>query len=158
MFGAALVLAAVGALPVQLAFVGAAVLMVMLGLLSLREAYAAVDWPVIILLGATIPVGGALEATGGAARLAGVLLGLAEALPAAVTLAVVLVGTMFLSDLINNAAAAVLMAPIAISVAQGLGASPNPFLMAVAIGASCAFPYRPPVQHAGDGTGRLQVQ
>jgi di/tricarboxylate transporter len=112
---------------------------VMLGLLSLRGAYDAVDWPILILLGAMIPVGGALETTGGAALIADVLLGLAQALPAAAILAMVLISTMFLSDLVNNAAAAVLMAPIAIGVAQGLGASADPFLMAVAIGASCAF-------------------
>jgi di/tricarboxylate transporter len=138
-FGTALGLAAFGVVPVQLAFVAAAVLMVMLGLLSLRGAYDAVDWPILILLGAMIPVGGALETTGGAALIADVLLGLAQALPAAAILAMVLISTMFLSDLVNNAAAAVLMAPIAIGVAQGLGTSADPFLMAVAIGASCAF-------------------
>jgi di/tricarboxylate transporter len=108
-------------------------------MLSLREAYESVDWPILVLLGAMIPVGQALESTGGAQLIADQILELGRQLPAGLTLAVVLVGAMFLSDLVNNAAAAVLMAPIAIGVAQGLGASPDPFLMAVAIGASCAF-------------------
>jgi di/tricarboxylate transporter len=138
-FGTAIGLAALGALPVQIAFTAAAVLLVLSQTIPLREVYQAVDWPVIVLLGALIPVGGALERTGGAESLATALLSLAASLPPAATLAILLVGTMFLSDLVNNAAAAVLMAPIAISVANGLGASPDPFLMAVAIGASCAF-------------------
>jgi di/tricarboxylate transporter len=138
-FGAALGTAAFGLLPVQVAFTAAAVIMVLAGLISLREAYASVDWPILILLGAMIPVGQALEATGGAQLIAHGLLALAGRMPAAATLALVLIGTMFLSDLVNNAAAAVLMAPIAIRVALGLSASPDPFLIAVAVGASCAF-------------------
>jgi len=138
-FGAALVLAATGLLPVQIAFLIAAVSLIMVSQLSLREAYNSIDWPIIILLGAMIPVGEALETTGGAQLLADGLLQLAGQMPAAVTLIVVLVGTMFLSDLVNNAAAVVLMAPIAISVARGMGASVDPYLMAVAVGASCAF-------------------
>ena len=138
-FAAALLLSALGLAPVQVAFVGAVVIMLLLGLVTLREAYAAVDWPIIILLGAMIPVGEALETSGGAALLANSLLKVADFLPAAAVLTIVLILTMLLSDLVNNAAAVVLTAPIAISVAQGLGASIDPFLMAIAIGASCAF-------------------
>jgi di/tricarboxylate transporter len=98
-----------------------------------------VDWPIIILLGAMIPVGEALETTGGAQLIANGILQLSSQMPPVATLAVVLIGTMFLSDVVNNAAAVVLMAPIGISVATGLNASVDPFLMAVAIGASCAF-------------------
>ncbi len=86
-----------------------------------------------------IPVGGALEETEGAARIGGMILALGRSLPPAATLALVLVGTMFLSDLVNNAAAVVLMAPIALTVATGLGVSPDPFLMAVAVGGPSAF-------------------
>jgi di/tricarboxylate transporter len=139
MFLCGLSAAALGLLPVQIAFVGTAVAMVVTGLLSLREAYEGIDWPIIVLLGAMIPVGQALEATGGAGLIASQILNVAKHMPPWGTLAVVLVGTMFLSDLVNNAAAAVLMAPIAISVAHGLNASADPFLMAVAVGASCAF-------------------
>lgn len=137
--GAALVASALGLLPVQIAFAAAAVVMVLAGLVSLREAYESVDWPIIVLLGAMIPVGQALAETGGARLLAAGLLEVSRGLPPVATLALVLVATMFLSDLVNNAAAALVMAPIALSVAQGLGASADPFLMSVAVGASCAF-------------------
>ncbi len=138
-FAAALVLAATGTLQIQVAFTAAALVMVLAGFLSLREIYASVDWPVIVLLGAMIPVSQALETTGGARLIAESILNISGNAAPWVTLTVILVGTMFLSDLVNNAAAAVLMAPIAISVSAGLGASADPFLMSVAVGASCAF-------------------
>lgn len=138
-FGAALLLSAVGLIPVQIAFVAAVVLMVMAGFVSLREAYDSIDWPIIVLLGAMIPVGEALETTGGAQRIADLLLRIGDQVPASTMLIIVLVFTMFLSDIVNNAAAVVLTAPIGISVAQGLGVSADPFLLAIAIGASCAF-------------------
>lgn len=138
-FAAALALAATGILPIQVAFTGAAFTLIIAGFLSMKEIYESVDWPVIVLLGAMIPVSGALETTGGAELIATGILNLAGSYAPWITLTVVLVGTMFLSDLVNNAAAAVLMAPIAISVAGGIGSQADPFLMAVAIGASCAF-------------------
>ena len=138
-FLAALAAIATGVLQIQIAFCVAIILMMLLGLISTREVYASVDWPIIVLLGAMIPVGRALETTGAASLIAQQLVHAGSYMSPAGVLAVVLIGTMFLSDLVNNAAAAVLMAPIAISVADGLSASPDPFLMAVAIGASCAF-------------------
>ncbi len=111
----------------------------MLGFLTPKELYEAIDWPVIVLLGAMIPVGGALDSTGAAALLAGGLVGLAGDYATWVLLAFVLALTMTLSDVMNNAATAVVMAPIAISIASGVGASQDAFLMAVAVGASCAF-------------------
>ena len=107
--------------------------------LTLQEAYGAIDWPVIVLLGAMIPVGEALEATGGAARIAAMIADLGGAVPPWAMLGAILVTAMLLSAWINNAAAAILMAPIGIEVAETLGASADPFLMAVAIGASAAF-------------------
>lgn len=138
-FITALLVAALGLVPVQISFVTAVVVMIMSKVVSLNEAYASIDWPIIILLGAMIPVGEALETTGGAQLIANSLLKISEFLPPAGTLIIALVATMFLSDLVNNAAAVVLMAPIGISVAQGLGVSVDPFLMAITIGASCAF-------------------
>jgi di/tricarboxylate transporter len=138
-FGAALLTAAVGLLPVQVAFIGAVVAMLLTNLITLTEAYNSIDWPIIVLLGAMIPVGQALEVSGGADLIARQVLHMAEGGSPVLTLVIVLVGTMFLSDLVNNAAAAVLMAPIAITIAEALGASVDPFLMCVAIGASCAF-------------------
>lgn len=138
-FASALVLSALGILPIQIAFVGAALIMVLAGFLTLREIYDGIDWPVIVLLGAMIPVSQAFETTGGAQLIAGRILEISGSTAPWVTLTVVMVGTMFLSDLVNNAAAAVLMAPIAISIAGAMGGSVDPFLMSVAVGASCAF-------------------
>ncbi|UEC42265.1 MAG: TrkA-C domain protein [Methanothrix sp.] len=138
-FGSAILAVAAGLLPVQIALVSAAVAMVMGGLLNLREVYTSIDWPVIILLGAMIPVGRALETTGGADLIAESILAVSGGYTPVVSLAMLLVITMFLSDIVNNAAAAVLMAPIGLGIASFMGLSPDPFLMAVAIGASCAF-------------------
>jgi di/tricarboxylate transporter len=138
-FIAALIVSAIGLIPVQIAFTAAVFLMIVTKIVNLREAYESVDWPIIILLGAMIPVGAALEATGGAQLIADAILRLSSQFPPAFALIVLLVATMFLSDLVNNAAAVVLMAPIAIRIAQGLNSSIDPFLMAITIGASCAF-------------------
>ncbi len=138
-FGSAMALSVAGLVPVQITFVAAALLMVMLKLLTLSEAYQSIDWPIIILLGAMIPVGQALETTGGAQLLADALLRFAGQLPPAGIMIILLIVLMFISDLVNNAAAVVLMTPISINIAQGLGVSVDPFLMVMAVGASCAF-------------------
>jgi len=138
-FLTALLISAFGWLPIQLAFVAAVVITIITKIVTLREAYAAIDWPILILLGAMIPVGEALETTGGAQLIANGLLHISSQFTPAVSLLVILVATMFLSDLINNAATVVLMAPIGIGVATGMNVAVEPYLIAVAIGASCAF-------------------
>ena len=138
-FGGAMAIAALNLMPVQIAFIAAAVIMVLIKLISLNEIYESIDWPIIVLLGAMFPLGQALESTGGAQLIAEKLLLISDRFPPFVTVAILMVGTMLLSNVVNNAAAAVLMAPIAISLAQGMGVSVDPLLMAVAIGASCAF-------------------
>ena len=138
-FGAAIVAVSLGLLDIGVAVVGAAVALVLVGLVSVREMYETIEWPVIVLLGAMIPVATALENTGGADRIANLLLRLAGNSSSVVALGIVLLGAMILTPLINNAAAAVLMAPIAISVANGLGVSADAFLMAAAVGVSCDF-------------------
>ncbi len=138
-FALAIIISASGLLPVEIAFVGTATIMVLIGILTLQEAYESIDWSIIVLLGAMIPVSQALESSGGAEMLAGNLLQLFGQYPAAVILTVLLVWTMILTNVVNNAAAAVLMAPIALDSALVIGASPDPFLMTIAIGASCAF-------------------
>jgi di/tricarboxylate transporter len=138
-FGAAVGAVVAGLLPVELAFSIAAVALILTGVLPVKNVYTSIDWPVIVLLGAMIPVGVSLETSGGAERIAGVVLQLGHSAPPWVILTVILVVTMFLSDVINNAATVLLMAPIAVSVAKGLGFSSDPFLMAVAVGGSCAF-------------------
>ena len=132
-FGLAVLALFTGLLPPHIAFVMAAMVLVLSGSMRLREAYEAIDWPIIVLLGALIPLGAAMESSGAALTLTTPLLALQETLPAWVILALLISVTMLLTDIINNAATAVLMAPI------GLGASPDPFLMAVAIGASATF-------------------
>jgi di/tricarboxylate transporter len=128
-----------GLLPVHLAFVAAAACFVATNIVRPAEVYTAIDWPVIVLLAAMFPVGSALEATGSTAIVADAIMRLTQGLSIAWVLLVILVSTMFISDVINNNATAVLMAPIATTVATRLGVSADPFLMAVAIGASSAF-------------------
>ena len=138
-FGAALGATAVGILPVEIAFASAAVGMVLAGVLTIHEAYESIDWPIIFLLGALIPVGAALESTGGAETISTAILHALSPFPAVVILTALLVWTMVLTNIVNNAAAAVIMAPIAFNSARVLELSADPFLMAVAVGASCAF-------------------
>ena len=138
-FATAIVATAMGLIALQVAIVTAAIAMILTGLISLRDAYDSTEWPIIILLGAMIPVADALERTGGADWIAAQLLAVAGNAPPVVALGVVLVGSMILTPLVNNAAAALLMAPIAVSIAQGLNVSPDAFLMAAAVGVSCDF-------------------
>jgi di/tricarboxylate transporter len=104
-----------------------------------RAAYQAVDWPVVVLLAALIPVAGAMESSGVADLIARFLLDTLALGQPVLALALILVVTMTLSDLMNNAATAAVMCPIALGASAALGVAADPFLMAVAIGASCAF-------------------
>jgi len=126
-------------LPVHIAFLCASVALALNNVIKKEEIYQAIDWPVIVLLAAMIPVGEALELTGGTALIAGGLLSLTEGYGPVGVLVVLMVGTMLVSDVINNNATAVLMAPIAIDLAGRLGVNVDSFLMAVAVGASCTF-------------------
>ena len=138
-FGTAITLTSLGALPAAVAFAGAALLLVLTRSLAPRAVYDSVDWPVIVLLGAMIPVGGALEGTGAAQLVASTLFELSGELSPRLVMGMVLLLTMLLTPLLNNAATVVIMAPIVIGIARQLGVSGDPFLMAVAIGASCDF-------------------
>ncbi len=138
-FVAAIVAATMGLASLQIAFSAAAIAMVILNIVPVRDVYDEIDWPVVVLLGAMIPIGGALESTGGTQLIAESILGLGASLPPAFILALILIVTMTLSDVMNNAATAVVMAPVAVSIAGQLGVNVDPFLMAVAVGASCAF-------------------
>jgi di/tricarboxylate transporter len=138
-FGAALAAVIFGVLPVHIAFAVGVAVCLLLRVVSMRKVYEIVDWPVIILLGAMIPIGAALESTGGTEVLASGLLNLAGDMSPTFILAALIIVTMTLSDLMNNAATAVVMAPIAASLAAQLGINQDAFLMAVAVGASCAF-------------------
>ncbi len=131
--------AAFGLLPAAISFAAGVLATMALRTLPLRAIYEAIDWPVIVLLGALIPVAAAMETTGTADLIARFLLENIARGNVIVGLAVVLIVTMTLSDLMNNAATAAVMCPIALGAAGQLGVSPDPFLMAVAVGASCAF-------------------
>ncbi len=128
-----------GLLPASAAFALGVIASMLTRTVPPRQVYAAVDWPVIVLLAAMIPVAGAMQVTGAADVLARVLVDSIAQGNAVAALAVVLVVTMFLSDVMNNAATAAVLCPIAIGIAATLGVNADSFLMAVAIGASCAF-------------------
>jgi di/tricarboxylate transporter len=138
-FISVLLLAGFEIMAVSIAFALGVVVMVMTKLVSLKEAYESVDWPLLVLIGTQIPIGEALESTGGAQLIADFVLRAQNWLPPLWMLVLVFVVTMGLSDIVKNAAAVVLMAPIAISLAQGLGVSIDPFLMAIIVGSSSAF-------------------
>ena len=135
----AMLLTAVGALPVATAFFAAAVLTILLGALSLREAYEAVDWPIVVMLGALIPVSESIRTTGGADLIAGWLSQISSTLPPYGALALIMVAAMAATPFLNNAATVLIMAPIAVNFASHLGYKPDAFLMAVAVGAACDF-------------------
>jgi len=139
LFAAAIALASTGLLylPVALAVVVAAY--VLFNILPARRVYDSIEWPVIVLLGSMIPLGSALESSGGTALIASGIIGLAEGYSPVVVLTLLMIVTMTLSDVMNNTATAVIAAPIALDIANRLQVSPDPFLMAVAVAASCAF-------------------
>ena len=138
-FGAAILTSMTGILPTTLAFVGAILIYIFTGILPIRELYQQIDWPIIVLLGAMIPVSDALQTTGSTQLIAEYMVSMSGSLPGWFILVIIMVLTMFLSDIINNAATALIMAPISVGIAVSMGVSADPFLMAVAIGASCAF-------------------
>ena len=138
-FAAAIVAGSLGLVSLPVALAAAALILVALNVVPPREVYEAIDWPVIVLLGAMIPVAGALETTGTTELVDHAVLAAFSGWPPWVLLTVVMIVTMTLSDIMNNAATAVIMAPLAAGMAEGLGVNADPFLMAVAVGASCAF-------------------
>ncbi|MCB1761213.1 MAG: SLC13 family permease [Gammaproteobacteria bacterium] len=138
-FGAAVVLAMTHLLTLPVAFTIAIIVYVFAGIIRVREIYSQVDWSIIILLGAMIPVGHALETTGATIRITELLIALAGGDSPVLILVLIMVITMLLSSLVNNAATALVMAPIGVAAAESMNVSPDPFLMAIAIGASCAF-------------------
>ena len=144
-FAAALVAAALGLVSIPIALASAGGLLVISGVVSLHDAYDSIEWPIIVLLGALIPIGQAMKSTGAAQLIADTLLPQAGAIPLWTIIAIVMAISMWLSDLIHNTPTAVIMAPIAASIAEGLAVSVDPFLMAVAVGS--ASPYLTPVGH-----------
>ena len=139
LFAVAIAAASLGLvyLPIALGCVVAAY--VFLSIVPIREVYDSIEWPVIVLLGSMIPIGSALQATGGTALIAGSIVDVSAGFSPAIVLLLLVVVTMTLSDVMNNTATAVIAAPIAVDIATRLSVSPDPFLMGVAVAASCAF-------------------
>jgi len=138
-FAMAIVLASTGVLYLPIALGCAAVLMVIFKIVPLRQIYDSVEWSVIVLLGSMIPIGAALADSGGTKLIADGIVTAASGFSPAIVLALLIVITMTLSDVMNNTATAIIAAPIALDIANRLNVSPDPFLMGVAVAASCAF-------------------
>ena len=138
-FVAAIALSIADIAPLPISFSAAAAVVVLTNIVPLREVYDTIDWPVVVLLGAMMPIGGALETTGVTDLITNGIVALSGSLGPVAIMTIILVITMTLSDIMNNAATAVVAAPIAYGTALQLGVNPDAFLMAVAVGASCAF-------------------
>ena len=132
-------LVAAHVLTVGVAFFLAAVAMLLMRTMTMHEAYETVEWHVLILLGALIPVTHALHDTGGTALLANGVLSVVQGLPGPLALGFILVSTLIITPFLHNAPTVLIMGPLAASVAVKLGYNVDPFLMAVALGAGCDF-------------------
>lgn len=139
MFGAAVLAASVGLLYLPVALGLVVVGYVLTKILPVAEIYDHIEWPVVVLLGSMIPLGAALETSGGTTLIADALIKLTQGLPAWAILTVLMVVTMTLSDVLNNTATTIVAAPVGIQMANTLQVSADPFLMAVAVAASAAF-------------------
>ena len=135
----AIVSTASGLVPVATAFFAAAAMMVITGTLPLDEAYEAIEWPILIMLAALIPVSASLQSTGAADVIAKQLAILGTQLPPWGAVAMILIAAMAVTPFLNNAATVLVMAPIAVVFSQELGFRPEPFLIAIAVGAGCDF-------------------
>lgn len=138
-FASAVLLASLGLVYLPAALAGAVVLLVATKIVPVRQLYESIEWPVIVLLGSMIPIGAALETSGGTQLIAESIIGLTAGSSPVVVLTILMIVTMTLSDVMNNTATAVIAAPIAINIAGSLGVNADPFLMCVAVAASCAF-------------------
>jgi len=139
LFTLAIILASAGWLHLPLALVGVVITYVLFKIIPLSQIYSSIEWPVIVLLACLIPVGSALESSGGTALIAETIVQLTQGLSPVIVLILLMLITMTLSDILNNVATALIAAPVGVDIAQKLGVNPDPFLMAVAVAASCAF-------------------
>ena len=139
LFAGAVALASFGLIYLPIALGLVVVAYVLAKIVPLSELYTHIEWPVVVLLGSMIPLGAALETSGGTELIAGALVGLTEGLAPWMILTVLMIVTMTLSDVLNNTATTIVAAPVGIQMANSLGVSADPFLMAVAVAASSAF-------------------
>ena len=139
LFALAIIIASVGWLYLPLALMGVVVGYVLFKIIPLSQIYTSVEWPVIVLLACLIPIGAALETSGGTTLVAQTLVDLTQGLSPVIVLTILMFITMTMSDVLNNVATALIAAPIGVDIAQQLNVNPDAFLMAVAVAASCAF-------------------
>ena len=139
LFISAIALSVSGLLYLPVALASCVIAFAVLGIVSGREVYESVEWKVIVLLASLIPLGVALENSGGTQLIAQLIVSQTEGWPHWAILTVLVMVTMTLSDFLNNVATALIAAPIGLDVANAIGAAPDPFLMGVAVAASCAF-------------------
>lgn len=138
-FASAIIAASTGLVYLPVALGCVTTLYILLNIVPVRNMYDSIEWPVIVLLGSMIPIGAALQSTGGTALIVDGILNISTDFGPVVVLTLLVVVTMTLSDVMNNTATAVIAAPIAVEIASRLGVNPDPFLMGVAVAASCAF-------------------
>jgi len=138
-FSAAILLASLELIYLPIALASVAVLYILLDIVPLSQVYESIEWPVIVLLGAMIPISVALESSGGTQLLADLFVRGTDGWPTVLILTALMLVAMTLSDVLNNVATALIAAPIALDIAERLQVNPDPFLMAVAVAASCAF-------------------
>lgn len=139
LFAGAIVASSFGLLYLPVALALVCVLYVLFGIVPLKDLYDTIEWPVVVLIGSLIPIGAALEQSGASKILAQSIVDVSQGLPPWAILTIIMALTMTLSDVLNNTATALVAAPISVEVARSLGVNPDPFLMAVAVAASCAF-------------------
>ncbi|WP_170527855.1 SLC13 family permease [Ruegeria arenilitoris] len=139
LFAAAVLAASIGLIYLPIALGLVVIAYVLTKIIPITEIYNQIEWPVVVLLGSMIPLGSALESSGGTELIANALVQLTDGLPAWAILTVLMVVTMTLSDVLNNTATAIVAAPVGIQMARTLEVSPDPFLMTVAVAASAAF-------------------
>jgi len=138
-FVAAIAASVAGLLPLAIALALCVAAYAITNILTPSDVYNSIEWPVIVLLGTLIPLGNAFEDAGGTQLITGAIVGWAGGLPAWAILAIVMAVTMVLSDFLNSIATALIAAPIGVGVANALNVSPDPFLMGVAVAATCGF-------------------
>lgn len=138
-FAAGIAGSVAGLLPLSIALASVIAIFAMLNIITARDIYGSIEWPIIVLLGGLIPLGSAFENAGGTELVTEAIIGRTEGLPVWAILAIVMAVTMILSDFLNAIATALIAAPIGVGVAQSLGVSPDPFLMGVAVAATCGL-------------------
>lgn len=134
-----------GVLPIQVCFLATALFYILIGILSVKESYDAIEWPIVAMLGSLIPMGTALENSGAADLIASGLLSIAQGQSPLFALMLTMTVTVLLTNLVNNSAAVMIMAPIGVALSQYLNLSLDPFLMGICVGASSA--YMTPIGH-----------